>query len=178
MVKNLREKLLLSMNSENINYEEISDNFLKYSVSLLKRTGISIKPKKGIDAWYNYEMDLWMFSEKIIRPFLKKHKKVRGKHIFLDTLIEICLNRKFEKGRQLLVLFVGQYGKDAYKEEIKSLLYDSEMQGYAIDALRYAKCFEYVDIIKEIYINSKPGWIRQAAKKYINKAETIKEKDK
>lgn len=175
MAKNLREKLLISMNSESINYERISEFFLEYSNSLLKRTGISITPEKGIDAWYDYEMDLWMFSEKIIRPFLKKHKKIRGKHIFLDTLVEICLNKKFEKGRQLLVLFVGQYGKDAYKEELKSLLYDNEMQGYAIEALRHAKCFEYVDIIKEIYTNSKPGWIRQAAKKYINKAETMKE---
>lgn len=175
MSQELRKKLLLSMENKDINYEEISKNLCNYSLEILKRTGISTVPEKDMPAWYGYEIGLWMFSEEIIRPFLKKHKKIRGKHIFLDTLVEICLNKKFEKGRQLLVLFVGQYGKDAYKEELKSLLYDNEMQGYAIDALRYAKCFEYVDIIKEIYTNSKPGWIRQAAKKYINKAETMKE---
>ena len=135
---------------------------------LQTRLGISMRGVRGAPDWQGYETDLWELSE-VLRSYYKANRKLRGKNPLSDTLARIASNSQFGKGRQMIFLILGQYGGPDYGEVFGNALKDPTVYGHAIDALIKAKVKGYHDQVASILGVEKTGWIRQAAKKYLER---------
>lgn len=135
---------------------------------LRTRQGISMRGVRGAPDWLGFETDLWELSE-VLRTFYKANRKLRGKNLLSDSLARIASNRQFGKGRQMLFLVLGQYGGPDYGEVFGSALDDPTVYGHAIDALIKAKVKGFHDQVASILGVEKTGWIRQAARKYLER---------
>lgn len=118
--------------------------------------------------WRGYEMRLWELSEHV-RRYLMANRRIRGRCNILNNIASITTDRRLGKGRQNFIIILGQYGGDAYTDELGALLLDPDVLGHAVKALTRLKAPNYVDRIKVILSESKAGWIKAAAKKYLTK---------
>lgn len=116
--------------------------------------------------WCGYEMRLWELSE-CVRRYLQLNYGIRGRCDILDSIAHIIGDRRFGKGRQNFVLILGQYGGQEYADTIGELLNDQEVMGHAVKALARSKAPDYIERIKLILSESPVGWIRDAARKYL-----------
>jgi len=129
------------------------------------RPGISMKGVAGAPDWKGYETGIWKLSEKV-RALLKKRLDVRGKQPLLDVVAELAQTKRYGKGRQNLVLLLGEYGKEVYGDVLGRLLSDDEVYGHALKALQRARIGGFADRAREIAARERTGWIRTAARKY------------
>ena len=100
--------------------------------------GISMRGVRGAPDWLGHETALWQASEDL-RKFVQKRKDIRGKNILLDCFKELAEDQTLGKGRQNLVLILGQYGGPDYSEVLGKLLFDKDVYGHAIKALSRAR---------------------------------------
>jgi hypothetical protein len=135
---------------------------------LLTRTGVSMHGVRGAPDWRGFETDLWELSEEL-RNFYKANRTLRGKNPLSDSLARIASNPQFGKGRQMILLILGQYGGGDYGEVFGNALKDRTVYGHAIDALIKAKVKGHHDQVASILELEKTGWIRRAAKKYLER---------
>lgn len=143
-------------------FENLSYHFLATG------THLSMQGVRGAPDWYGFETAVWQLSEGM-RKVLRKNKKVRGKSDLLETFARIATDKRFGKGRQPLVLMLGDFGRQMYSSIIAQLLEDEDVYGHAIKALLRDKAFEYSTQVTEIYESTKVGWIRATAKRYLTK---------
>jgi hypothetical protein len=132
------------------------------------RKNVSMGGIKGAPDWAGYETSLWTLGEHI-RPWLKKRRDLRGRNALLDAINEIVVNPKFGKGRQNLILLLGDYGDKSYGMSIAGLLSDSDVLGHAIKALTKLGINGLDDVVSAIMRDTTHGWIRTASKKYLQK---------
>lgn len=131
------------------------------------RRHIAMNGVRGAPDWLACEFDLWQLSEHI-REFLRKNRTVRGRNPLLDALARIARDPRYGKGRQNVVLMLGQFGRGEYGELLGELLNDPDVYGHAIKALKRGKLFGYSDRVSAILETEKRGWIRNAAKEYLS----------
>jgi hypothetical protein len=132
------------------------------------KKNVSMRGVDGAPDWAGYEIALWKLSEDI-RPWLKKRRDLRGKNTLYDAINEIVADPKFGKGRQDFILLLGDYGDKSYGTSIAGLLSDSDVCGHAIKALTKLGIGGLDDAVSAIMRDTKHGWVRTAAKKYLQK---------
>lgn len=135
---------------------------------LKTRLGVSMKGVRGAPDWLGYESAIWELSEQV-RRFLRKHKKLRGKNPILDQVACLAANKKYGKGRQNLVLLLGEYGQDSYGQTLGALLDDDDVYGHAIKALVRANIPGYSEKVSQVLAIEKTSWIKASAKKYLER---------
>lgn len=121
----------------------------------------------NVPEWYSFERTIWQKGE-VIRQLLIGQKRIRTLPIILDKIFEIATNRNIKRGRQPFVMLLGNTDSKKYGAELISQLDDPFVYGHIIDAIYKMKAPEFAEIIKP-YCNDKETWIRNIAKKYIEK---------
>ncbi len=129
-------------------------------------TGVSMKGVRGAPDWLGYETSLWSVSEDL-RKFLQKRKNLRGRNILFDCCEELARDSSLGKGRQNLVLLLGQYGGLSYSDILETLLSDEDVYGHAIKGIARAKIPGLENKVRAVLEEEKIGWIRNAARKYL-----------
>jgi len=166
-----RMEFLYSLSEKRFSEVELSvvGKVLRDALGELVATGqaVSMEGVRGAPDWYVFETECWNLFEKI-RSFLRQNRQLRGQNELLDVLASIAADRQFGKGRQNLVLMLAEFGKDSYASVIGKLLSDNEVLGHAIKALIRGKIQGYSSDVSEILNQTKIGWIRSAAKKYLS----------
>lgn len=145
-------------------YEEYCDELV------VNRKVLSIKGVDGAPNWYGYEYKIWDANFKYIEPILKV-KKFKGKKKLTDGLLSICLSNKYGKGRQSLIILIGEYGIKTYASSLGPLLDDSEVTIQVIAALTKMKDVSQYEKIKAFAEKEKATPERFYAKKYVNKVK-------
>lgn len=118
--------------------------------------------------WHMFELELWDIGEEI-RQFVSEHNKKFNKHQ-IDRIINICLDKKGKRGRQSFVMLLGRKMYGNYAEKIVSLLNDDDVVGQVINTLYKMQAEQYVDLMTP-FLNHNRTWIRNEAKRYIQKYE-------
>ncbi|MBC2375500.1 hypothetical protein HBP80_08600 [Listeria welshimeri] len=145
-------------------YEEYCDELV------VNRKVLSIKGVDGAPNWYRYEYKIWDANFKYIEPILKV-KKFKGKEKLTDGLLSICLSNKYGKGRQSLIILIGEYGLKTCASSLGPLLDDSEVTIQVIAALTKMKDVSQYEKIKVLAEKEKATPERFYAKKYVNKVK-------
>lgn len=143
---------------------------------VLTRTGLSMKGIDGAPDWYGYERIIWESGFKYIEPILK-NKKYRGKNVLLDGMLSLCLQKKYGKGRQSLVMLVGKYGAIDYASSLANLMDDSDVSIHVISALTQMKDLSQYEKLKKISEEKKAKIERNYARKYIKKLSALKQNE-
>jgi hypothetical protein len=134
---------------------------------VLTRRHLSMKGVRGAPDWVAFETELWQVSESL-REFFRNNRELRGRSPLLDAVGRLAENPRFGKGRQNLVLMLGEFGRGEYGATLGKLLSDTDVYGHAIKALNQGKVLGYRDRVTAILATEKHGWIRSAAKKYLS----------
>lgn len=121
----------------------------------------------NIPEWHSFEHKIWQKGE-AIRQLLKGQKKIRTQSNISDKIFEISTNRNAKRGRQSFIMLRGNIDSKKYGARLISQLDDNFVYGHIIDTIYKMKIPEFVEIIKP-YCNDKEAWIRNKAKKYIEK---------
>jgi hypothetical protein len=128
-------------------------------------TAIEMNGQLGAPDWKGYELRIWRLGESL-RLFLRTKKGWRGPGVLLDAVAAVLRDRRFGKGRQTFALLLGDFGGQAYGEQLASVLDDREVWGHAIKALTKAKIPHYAAEVAAVQ-TQETGWIRAAARKYL-----------
>ena len=151
-----------------ITEEIFLDKIKEYCHNVNKnRTSVSMKGVNGAPAWYGYEHDIWTLGEEL-RHAMKQKKNLKRSECFFSLINYIISNKNFGKGRQSFVMLLESI-KMVEENIVRQLIFDPEIQGHLIKALIKAENCNFIKDIEKICEESKPGWIKQAAKKYIQK---------
>lgn len=145
-------------------YEEYCDELV------VKRKGLSIKGVDGAPNWCGYEYMIWKANFKYIEPILKV-KKFKDENKLMEGLLSLCLSPKYGKGRQSLIILIGEYGLKTYSPSLGVLLDDSEVTIQVISAFTKMKDVSQYEKIKVLAEKEKATPERFYAKKYINKVK-------
>ena len=118
-----------------------------------------------------FETEIWIVGESIRQGIIYEKKNKTNNYIkVLDDIIEIINTTKYKSGRESFVMLLSFYKNNKIvNETLKKLLNEKELYGFAIKELIKIKEYGYINEIVEIYNNEKKGWIKQIAKKYIEK---------
>ena len=124
-------------------------------------------PSNDVPFWHPFEHEIWQRGEEI-RQLLNVHKKLRNKDNILDKIFEVSINRRLKKGRQSFIMLLGNVDSKRYGANLITQLDDRCVYGHIIDAVYKMKLPEFVEAIKP-YCDDEEAWIRNKAKKYIEK---------
>jgi len=131
-----------------------------------RHVGVEMPGVRGGADWHGYEMRIWELSE-AVRKYLKAKRIVRGRCGVLDAIADVVKEPRFGKGRQNFVLVLAAYGGLPYVSAIAGALDDPDLIGHAVKALVKLRAPGYSEQIKGILERSRTGWIRSAARKYL-----------
>lgn len=148
-------------------YEDYCENLV------VTRRGLSMKGVDGAPDWYGYERLIWDASFKYIEPILKI-KKFKDENKIVDGVLSLCLNQRYGKGRQSLVILIGKYGANTYASSLAFLLDDPEVSIQVIAALTKMKDLSQYEKVNIIAAEKKATPERLYAKKYIKKMNAYK----
>jgi hypothetical protein len=129
------------------------------------RTDLSMAGVDGAPSWAAYETELWQLSERL-RPVLLTRKDWRADSAVLKALASICKNRSYSKGRQNMVLMLGQFGGIGEATALSAMIDDPDVQGHVFKALSKLRDARYQESVAQL-IPQLSGWKRAAAKKYL-----------
>lgn len=116
--------------------------------------------------WYDFEHQLWEVGEEI-RIFLKENNRKLNKYQ-IEKIADICLDKRAKRGRQSFVMLLGKKIYADYANKIISLLTDDDVDGHVINTLYKMQVNGYANCI-EPFLNNNKKWIRNEAKRYIEK---------
>ncbi len=116
--------------------------------------------------WYMFEHEIWGIGEEIRQLIFNSKKVLTDSQI--ARIINICLDEKAKRGRQSFVMLLGKKTYQNYSDKLAPLLISDDIDGHVIDTLCKMQAGQYVDMILP-FTNHKRTWIRNAAKKYIQK---------
>ena len=120
--------------------------------------------------WYEFEHKLWSKGEDIRQLVLSEHKDLNTNQA--DRVCKICMDFKAKRGRQSFVLLLAKKRFLSYAAQLGTLLPDHDIDGHIIAALYKMKAFQFSELIKP-YTNHSITWIRNEAKRYIEKCKTL-----
>ncbi|MGZ5573330.1 MAG: HEAT repeat domain-containing protein, partial [Usitatibacter sp.] len=146
---------------------EIASSLLHFANdSHSNRTGLAMRGVAGAPDWVGYEMALWKASERL-RALLRARKELRGDTATVGACLSLIADRRFGKGRQNLVLLVGEFGTPKMASALGSLLDDPDVYGHAIKALSKLKAKGFGEPVKRVLDSERVAWIKTAARKYL-----------
>ena len=116
--------------------------------------------------WYVFEHELWEKGEEIRQHILYGKKIPNTEQV--ERIVSICMNKNAKRGRESFVLLLGKKCYVDYSGKIATLLTDADVDGHVIDTLYKMGADGYSSQIKP-FINHNRAWIRNKAKKYIEK---------
>lgn len=116
--------------------------------------------------WYKFEHRLWDKGEEIRQLILESKRKPNKDQI--KRICDICTNPFAKRGRQSFVMLLGKKCYVQLAPMIVSLLCEDDVNGHVIDTLYKMGASDYVSQI-EPFTEHNRTWIRNIAKKYINK---------
>ena len=116
--------------------------------------------------YYHFELDLWDKGEEIRRLILDCKKKPNQDQI--KRICDICINPFAGRGRQSFVMLLGKKCYAEYATVIAPFLSDDDIDGHVVDTLYKMGTPDYVAQIQPFTKHNRT-WIRNIAKKYINK---------
>ena len=116
--------------------------------------------------WYDFEHELWGKGEEIRQHILCGKKKLNTEQI--ERIVLICMDKRAKRGRESFVMLLGKKCYVNYAEKIATLLNDSDVDGHVIDTLYKMGAGGYCLQVTP-FINHNRTWIRNKAKKYIEK---------
>lgn len=117
--------------------------------------------------WHNYEYTIWNNGEQI-RKILCEHKSLRKDSDLLDLFLTVALNRNAKRGRQSFIMLFGYKHCAEYADLLAAQLDDDFVGGHIIEVLYKMKAGQFVSVVKP-YTMDKIAWIRNQAKKYMNR---------
>ena len=134
---------------------------------------------KGMPEKMAFETEIWIVGESIRQGIINEKKNKTNNYLkIIDDIIEIINTCKFKSGRESFVMLLSFYkNNEIVNETLVKLLNENELYGFAIKELDKIKEYGYINEIVEIYNNEKKGWIKQIAKKYIEKQLQTKNKE-
>ena len=121
-----------------------------------------------VHEWYQFEHQLWNVGEEIRQLIVENNKKLNEPQV--KRIIEVCLDKKAKRGRQIFILLLGKKCYCAFADEIIPLIDDDDVDGHVIDTIYRMQVGQYVDKVKP-FLNHRRMWIRNEAKRYIPKYE-------
>lgn len=116
--------------------------------------------------YYRFELDLWDKGEEIRQLIFDSKKKPNIDQI--KRILDICTNPLAKRGRQSFVMLLGKKCYAEYAPVIAPFLSDDDIDGHVVDTLYKMGTPNYISQIQP-FIQHKRTWIRNIAKKYINK---------
>lgn len=119
-----------------------------------------------VHEWYAFELKLWDIGEEIRQLVFTTKKTFNDDQI--DRILTICLDKRAKRGRQSFVMLLGRKKYCDYAEVLIPLLNDGDVDGHIIDTLYKMQASGYVMLITP-FLNHKRTWIRNTAKKYVQK---------
>lgn len=119
-----------------------------------------------VHGYYRFEHDLWDKGEEIRQLILESKKKPNIDQI--KRICNICTNPFAKRGRQSFVMLLGKKCYAEYAPIIASFLSDDDIDGHVVDTLYKMGTPDYVAQIQPLTKHNRT-WIRNIAKKYINK---------
>ena len=117
--------------------------------------------------WYGFEDAIWRLGADI-QMFLSENKSYLLNDSQIQRIIEISTNANAKRGRQSFIMLLGHKRYSQYSERIVSQIYDSDVEGHVIGTLLKMQSPGYAKIIRP-YTDNQFAWIRNKAKKYIEK---------
>ena len=129
-----------------------------------------MKEVPDVHDWYMFEHELWAVGEEIRQLTLKYKKKFDKSQ--LDRIVNICLDKRAKRGRQSFVMLLGRKQYAGYADKIVTILEDEDVEGHVINTLYKMQAGQYVELMKP-FLNHKRTWIRNEAKRFINKFEGL-----
>jgi hypothetical protein len=129
---------------------------------------VAMPSVRGAPPWCAFELRIWELGE-VIRHYVRIHRAIRGKTAIFDAMASVVADPRFGKGRQMHVLVLGQFGGATYAPVIASMLDDDDVMGHAVTALAALKAPGYANRIESILRKSEYGWIRRAARSYLQR---------
>ena len=127
-----------------------------------------MKEAPDVHDWYMFEHEIWGIGEEIRQLTVKYKIKFSDEQI--DIIINICLDERVKRGRQSFVMLLNKKAYSKHSKRIISLLEDDDVDGHVIYTRYRMQVGEYVEEIKP-FVNHKRTWIRNEAKRYIQKYE-------
>lgn len=118
--------------------------------------------------WYTFEHQLWGVGEEIRQLVVEYNMKFNNNQI--DRIIKIGLDKRAKRGRQSFVMLLGRKKYADYANEIVKILEDDDVDGQVIHTLYKMQAGQYVELMKP-FLNHKRTWIRNEAKRFIQKFE-------
>lgn len=153
-----------------LDFDNQLDEMLLEAESLIPHNNLPDLPfmseAPDIHNWYKFEYDLWNKGEKIRQLILDSKKKPNCAHI--KRICDICTNPFAKRGRQSFVMLLGKKCYAEYAPIIVPFLSDDDINCHVVYALYKMGTPDYVSQI-EAFSKHKHTWIRNIAKKYINK---------
>jgi hypothetical protein len=132
------------------------------------RKGLSMRGVGGAPDWMGFESEIWRLSESV-RGFLKARRDLKGRNPFMETILALATDRRFKKGRQNLVLLVGEFGDISFAKTLSGDLDDADVSGHAVKALIKLKAAGYADEVGRALELASSAWVKKAAKSYLLK---------
>lgn len=116
--------------------------------------------------WYDFERTLWGIGEDIRQLILSERKDLNADQT--NRVYRICVDAKAKRGRQSFVMLLGKKKFLPYAEQLAALLPDEDIDGHIISTLYRMGASQFIESIKP-YTNHPITWIRNEAKRYIQK---------
>lgn len=158
-----------------VSFDTEINNFLSSSEKLIPDKDLPPLPfmelASYVHDWYDFELQLWDIGEKIRQLILKEHKEMNREQS--NRVLNICLNKNAKRGRQSFVMLLGKKRYCLYAHKIAVLLSDDDVDGHVISTLYKMGTTDYEEQIKP-FINHNRSWIRNEAKRYINRCNNLK----
>jgi hypothetical protein len=119
-----------------------------------------------------FETEIWIVGEEIRQGIINENRNKTNNYLkILEDIFKIINTNEYKAGRESFIMLLSYYkNNDNVKRILGGLLDDKDLNGFAIGELLKIKEYGYINKALEIYNTEKPGWKKQMAKKYIERA--------
>lgn len=123
---------------------------------------------EGVETWLEFEYRTWALGEGL-RQALSSRSQWKRSPVLWNSVAQVLADDELRHGRQPFFELLARYGGATYHDALIRGLDDETVQGQAIKALRLARVEGANARISEIQSETKHGWVRREAKKYLEK---------
>lgn len=122
----------------------------------------------GAPEWYSFEHEAWAIGEEI-RQWLSANLKLKEEKRIKEGIFTVIQNQNLRRGRESFVMLLGYKNAADMAERVAVYLDDDDISGHALDTLHKMKIYGYKEKASTL-LTSEKTWVRNVAKKYIQKA--------
>jgi hypothetical protein len=122
-----------------------------------------------VPEWHSYEFKVWQIGEKI-RQILVKDNKLKEDEEIAEQIVRIAANRNVKRGRQSFIMLLGSKRYAKYASQIINHINDEFVYGHVLSTIIKMQVWDYKYEIEPL-VSDKSAWIRNKAKKYIEKTK-------